>query len=120
MKIIIAGSRQITDRSVVDQAMRDCGWALEVTEIVSGGAPGVDYLGECWAHDNHVALRRFPADWKKYGKHVAGRLRNAEMARYANALVAIWDGESQGTSHMIDVARLHNLKVFVVECVKDE
>jgi type IV secretory pathway TraG/TraD family ATPase VirD4 len=37
------------------------------------------------------------------------------MAKYANALIAIWDGISKGTKHMIDIAKARNLKVFVYD-----
>ena len=38
---------------------------------------------------------------------------NKQMADYADALVAIWDGKSRGTKHMIDLARMQSLEVFV-------
>lgn len=98
MKVIIAGSRTIDDYEIVAQAVTESGFW--VTEVVSGGARGPDSLGELWAFRNSVYLSRFPADWN-LGKR-AGILRNEEMGRYADALVAIWDGKSRGTRHMID------------------
>lgn len=35
------------------------------------------------------------------------------MAKNAEGLIAIWDGKSRGTMHMINIARDHNLRVFV-------
>lgn len=35
------------------------------------------------------------------------------MADYADALIAIWDGESRGTANMIEEAEKRGLKVFV-------
>ena len=35
------------------------------------------------------------------------------MAENADALLAIWDGESRGTKHMIDTAREKGLEVYV-------
>jgi len=81
-------------------------------EIVSGGARGADALGERYAKDRGYSLRVFPAEWDRYGKR-AGYLRNAEMAKYANALLAFWDGESRGTRHMIQIARESGLKVGI-------
>ena len=57
-------------------------------------------------------MRVFPADWDKYGKR-AGYLRNVQMAEYADALLAFWDGESRGTKNMIDEALSRGLKVGV-------
>lgn len=110
MRTIIAGSRQIQDISFVMDAIRESGFQID--EVVSGGARGVDSLGEKWANRNSVPVRVFPADWNAHGK-AAGPIRNTEMANYADALIAIWDGESRGTSHMIRTAKSKGLKVFV-------
>lgn len=74
-----------------------------VPTIVSGGARGADKLGEVYAKDNGYNLRIFPADWNTHG-YKAGFLRNEEMAEYADALAAFWDGKSRGTKHMISTA----------------
>lgn len=110
MKVIIAGSRGIDNIHLIAKAVRDSGF--KVTEVVSGTARGVDRLGERWATNNGVPIRRFPADWDTFGKS-AGYQRNAEMAMYADALIAIWDGYSKGTGHMIQLANTHHLKVYV-------
>ena len=112
MKTIIAGSRTITDKSVVYDAIWDSGWALEITEVVSGHATGVDHIGEGWARKNGARLKLFPTDWKANGK-AAGHIRNRQMGDYAEALIAVWDGQSRGTKGMIDYARRRGLKVFV-------
>lgn len=39
----------------------------------------------------------------------AGFKRNSEMARYADGLIAIWDGRSNGTKHMIDQANHYGM-----------
>ena len=57
-------------------------------------------------------IKRFPADWGKYGKK-AGIIRNRAMAEYADALLAYWDGKSSGTRNMIEIARELGLKVGV-------
>jgi len=110
MKIIIAGSRDITDSNLVAKALYDSN--LNPTEIVSGGARGVDSIGEMIAENLGVPCKRFPADWATHGNK-AGYLRNEVMGSYADALVAIWDGKSKGTKHMIDVATKNGLVVFV-------
>ena len=53
-----------------------------------------------------------PADWNKYGKS-AGYKRNEEMANIADAALVIWDGESRGSKHMIDIAKKQKLQVYV-------
>ena len=127
MKVIIAGSRNISSLGLVKQAIEESGWIDEITEVVSGCASGVDTLGENWAELNEIPIKKFPADWKntkvkgavirtnQYGKYnaAAGSLRNEEMAKYADALIAIWDGKSRGTGDMILRVHSHKLKVFV-------
>ena len=82
-------------------------------EIVSGTAMGADRLGERYAKENGYKLKRFPAEWDKYGKS-AGYRRNAEMAKYADACVVFWDGVSRGTKHMIDLANREGLVLKIV------
>lgn len=117
MKTIIAGSRGITDMGHLELAIaraQHVHYQLVITEVVSGGARGVDKLGEQWAAAHNVPLKVFPADWDAKGK-AAGHIRNIEMAEYADALIALWDGESRGTQHMISTARKLGLVVFVAE-----
>jgi hypothetical protein len=105
MKLIIAGSRNITNISVVKTALAKFKINLqEVSEIVSGMANGVDKLGERIAEENNIPVKQFPADWRKYDKS-AGYKRNIEMAEYGDMLLVIWDGNSKGSKAMFDLMR---------------
>jgi hypothetical protein len=110
MKTIIAGSRNETRWSSLIRAIT--GSKFPITEVVSGCAKGPDQAGQEWAEINGLPVCPFPADWKRYGR-AAGRQRNLQMAVYADALIAIWDGKSPGTRHMIATAERMGLKVFV-------
>lgn len=113
MKCIIAGSRGITDPRALDAAMAAAAAAgIQPTVVLSGTARGVDRLGELWATARGLPIERFPADWQTLGKR-AGFRRNEAMAAAALALVALWDGHSPGTRHMIETARRYGLRVFV-------
>lgn len=98
-KVVVAGSRNITDYQVICQEIAASKY--NITELVSGTASGVDSLGEKWAIDRLIPVKRFPADWKKNGK-AAGPIRNKEMAEYCDMAIIIWDGESRGTKNMIE------------------
>jgi hypothetical protein len=113
MKTIIAGSRSIQNIHFLLKAIEKIDW--EITEVVCGKARGADHLGELWANFMNIPVKEFPANWNKYGRS-AGYKRNAEMAEYADAVIALWDGESRGTQHMINLANSNNLKVFVMKC----
>jgi hypothetical protein len=110
MKTIIAGSRTLLDPTPITTAIRASGF--EISEVVSGGAAGVDRYGEIWASFHAVPLTIFPADWKTHGK-AAGPIRNMKMAEYADALIAVWDGKSRGTKNMIDLANQEGLRVHI-------
>lgn len=111
MRVIIAGSRTATENQAVE-ALARCPWIGFVTAVVSGTAQGADEYGERWAESRHLEVLRFPADWKGYGRR-AGPLRNEQMAKNAEGLVAVWDGQSRGTLSMIGLALKRGLRVFV-------
>lgn len=116
MKIIIAGSRDFVNYPVLEEYCDKVIDSLGCSDIiiVSGTAKGADKLGERYAQYKGFKIAQFPADWDKFGKS-AGYKRNEQMALYSDALIAFWDGSSKGTKHMIDLAKKHNLKVFVYE-----
>lgn len=102
MKVIIAGSRSITDYTALQYAIAQS--VFSIKEVVSGCARGVDSLGERWASENGIDISWFPANWGRFGR-AAGHYRNSEMAAYADAAIILWDGESRGTLDMIDRMR---------------
>lgn len=113
-KVIIAGGRDFSDYDLLEQTLRELYEGQnDKFEIVSGTARGADQLGERFARRAGFEIKSFPADWNKYGKS-AGYRRNAEMADYADVLVAFWDQKSRGTMHMIDLAKSKGLEVHVV------
>ena len=131
MKLIIAGSRSITDYETVRQAVILSGFWSKYghnIEVVSGCANGVDKLGELFAENNGLVIHRFPADWdnitveyarvktNKLGKEynaAAGAMRNIKMGNFADGLLAIWDGKSRGTKQMIEYAKSKGLEIYV-------
>ena len=122
IRIIIAGSRDFNDYTLLEKALNkyieDTKINPDEIEIISGHARGADSLGELFAKNNKLQLAKFPAQWDKYGK-TAGFLRNREMANYAlqetGVLFAFWDGQSRGTNHMINFSREKGLEVHVVQ-----
>jgi len=111
MRVIIAGSREIKDASLVERAIAESGFVI--TEVVEGGARGVDTLAFDWAHRRGIPVKVFVPDWS-IGRQ-AGILRNVEMADYADAVIAIWNGKSRGTEHMINVAHKRQMPLYVLK-----
>ena len=116
MKVVIAGSRDITDYNILLKAIKEC--PFQITEVISGRARGVDTLGEQFAEDYSLKLHLFPADWKKY-RNAAGPIRNAQMADFADAVLCVWDGVSSGTKDMMNQAKKRGLPLYVFKVDPD-
>ena len=112
MRVVIAGSRHYTDVKLIEEAVRESGFLI--SEVVSGCARGIDTLAIEWAETNNIPVKRFPADanFALDGK-LGGFARNGEMAAYADALIAIWDGVSPGTNNMIGQAKAAKIPYFL-------
>lgn len=116
-RLIIAGSRTFNDygllRAYCDMKLSRKIAAGEEIEIVSGACPsGADALGEHYAIERGYKVKRFPADWQRYGK-VAGPMRNREMAMYADACIVFWDGSSRGSVSMMNEAKTMGIPLSV-------
>lgn len=111
MRVIIAGGRDFNDYKILCKVCDHMLSKSTSIEIVSGAAKGADSLGEQYAIDRLLVLKEFPADWS-IGKS-AGYIRNKQMAQYADALIAFWNGKSKGTKHMIELAKSNGLKVKI-------
>lgn len=115
-RVIIAGTRTFDDYKLLCETMNiaieNSTWLRDGIEIVSGGAKGADQLGEKFAKENGYKLTQFLPNWERDGKK-AGVYRNTLMARYADILIAFWDGKSKGTKDMITKAQNIGLIVMV-------
>ena len=111
MRVIVAGGRDAQPAyELVVSAIAESG--IEITELVHGAARGIDSAAGEWAERNKIPIKVFPADWSQHGR-AAGPIRNRQMAEYADALIAVWDGNSRGTKNMIETAQTLELQVFV-------
>lgn len=110
MRVIIAGGRKFDDYK---RLARICMHIMSKQDtVVCGMARGVDRLGHRFAITHGLEIAPYPAQWERYGKR-AGILRNVDMAENADCLIALWDGESRGTKHMIETALDKGLDVHV-------
>jgi len=116
MKVIVAGSRNCESLHEVKVAITKS--KFHISELVCGCARGVDTIAEQWAIRNGIPVKRFPAEWDKYGK-AAGPIRNGQMAEYADALVAVLYSGSRGTLNMIGQAKKKGLEVYVHEILPE-
>ena len=99
MKVVVSGSRTITDREKVRSILE----GQECTTLIHGGAKGVDRFADEFAREKGIEVLVVRPNWS-LGKG-AGLAANREMALLADKLVAIHDGKSKGTAHMVELMR---------------
>lgn len=106
MKVAIVGSRNLE----IDMI----GFYIPAaaTEIVSGGAKGIDTEAKKFAKENNLKYTEFIPQYNKYGK-AAPLKRNDEIIACADLVVAIWDGKSKGTKSVIDKCKNIEKSVIV-------
>lgn len=119
-KVVVAGGRDFNDYELLEKELIAFlkGKRRSEVEIVSGVAKGADTLGLDFADKHCCKKAYFPAAWNRkpdgtYDKS-AGHRRNAEMAKYADACIAFYDGSSKGTGGMIKLAERYGLDLKVV------
>lgn len=95
MKVAIIGSRGL--------CVSDLGRFLpeNTTEIVSGGAKGVDTSAREYALSHGIKLTEFLPEYTRFGRS-APLKRNISIIEYADIVLAFWDGKSRGTKFVID------------------
>ena len=106
MKVAIIGSRNLKINCLEKYLPK------HITEIVSGGAKGVDSCAKEFAIANNIKLTEFLPDYQKY-KRGAPLKRNLEIIEYADLVIAFWDGKSKGTKFVIDNCQKRNKTVDV-------
>lgn len=104
-KVAVVGSRSFNNYQVVSQAVSyviDNLFPDSQIEIVSGGALGVDSLARRFAKEKGYLLTEMKPNYQHNNDRTAPLRRNIEIANYCDYYVAIWDGESTGTKHILD------------------
>jgi len=105
MKIAVIGSRglSIDLRPLIPEGC---------SELISGGAQGIDQCAAQYARDNSIPLREIKPDYGRYGRG-APLKRNDEIIDAADMVIAIWDGQSRGTGYVIRKCKEKNKPVRV-------
>lgn len=110
-RIAIIGSRDFNHFDFLDKKVKEL-MPKEDYEfiIVSGGARGTDTLAEQFAEKYNYKKEIWRAKWHTHGK-CAGYLRNHDIVRNADMVIAFWNGISKGTRHTINIARNDSRRV---------
>ena len=110
MKIAIIGSRglNVTDFSPY--------LPENTTEIISGGARGIDTCVRNYAKKHGIKITEFLPDYDQYGIS-APHLRNDRIIEYSDYVIAFWDRKSRGTKSVIDKCRAIGKPITVYAAV---
>lgn len=114
MKVAIIGSRGLLVGDLTPYLPPD------TTEIVSGGAMGIDRCAARYAREKGLILTEFLPDYEQYGRGAPLR-RNLQIIDYADLVLAFWDGTSRGTRYVIENCQKKGkpIKVFMPEKPED-
>lgn len=98
--VCICGSRSITNLNL-DFYLNP----HDYSEVVSGGANGVDTMAEQWAKRNGLEFAAFLPQYHIYGGKYAPLKRDEDLVAYCDIVAAFWDGKSSGTKYTIEFAK---------------
>ena len=108
MKLLIVGSRSITDFDLTPYVSK------ETDTVISGGAGGVDRLAEQYADRHRLSKYILRPHYDLYGR-AAPLKRNEQMVDMADAVLLVWDGCSKGTQYTLKYAEKTNKPVTLIQ-----
>ncbi len=109
MKIAVIGSRYFKDIQLLEQELKK----LKISFIFSGGAIGADSLAIVYAKKNKIGFKIIRPDYAKFGR-AAPIIRNLDIIKDADLVLAFWDGKSKGTADAILKAKKLNKPFRVI------
>jgi len=118
VKIGIVGSRNLNlEPSFIIDKLKN----YNITEIVSGGAKGIDSLAKEVSTILNIPFTEFKPDYNEYGR-IAPFIRNEQIVDHSDVIFAFWDGESRGTQHTLKIAKRKKrpYKIFTINGFEDK
>ncbi len=107
MRVAVIGSRNIQTANIEKYLPANC------SEIVSGGAKGVDQCARDFAINKNIKLTEFLPDYKRYNRG-APIIRNKQIVDYADFVIAFWDEKSKGTLSVINYCKQTNTPCKII------
>ena len=107
MRVAVIGSRNLEIQNLEDYL------PPETTEIVSGGAKGIDRCARIYALNNNILLTEYLPDYNRYGRS-APLKRNLQIIQNADLVLAFWDGKSKGTAFVIEECRKREIPIEII------
>lgn len=111
-RTLVAGSRglwpEVSDIATAASLLPD-----RPTEVISGGARGVDQAGERYAEHYALPVTIIRPDWST-GRD-AGFRRNSELVELADQAIVFWDGESRGTADTLAKIKAKSIPLVLIK-----
>ena len=85
------------------------------TEIVSGGAKGIDECAKAYAENAGLKYTEFLPEYSLHSRR-APIERNKLIVEYSDTVIAFWDGKSRGTLFVIKYAKKMNKPIYIYPC----
>jgi len=121
-RIVIAGSRDYNDYEKMETSWNNYLKREELKPedviIITGGAKGADTQAKKLAKEQGIKHRQYLPNWHEYGKK-AGPIRNAEMIKNADRLIAFWDEKSRGTANTIQLAKRKGIPTLIIKTTEE-
>lgn len=106
MKVAVVGSRGLKINNLEEFLPED------TTEIISGGARGVDQYAREYALSHNIKLTEIKPDYRRFERGAPIK-RNAQIVQSSDKVIAFWDGKSRGTAFVIDFSKFVCVPVTV-------
>jgi hypothetical protein len=110
VRVIVCGGRDFRSPAQVWRALDKFHAERTITELMQGGATGVDQFARDWAAHNGIKRYVCRADWERYGR-AAGPKRNARMLEWKPDMVIAFPG-GRGTANMVKQASEAGVPVY--------
>lgn len=115
MKLLITGSRSIeeNDRNYWRLAAEIQQRYPAITLLLHGGARGADQLAERFGQEQGILVKVIRPDYKSHPEKLAPLLRNTELVKQADAVIAFYgpSGKTGGTADTVKKGLARNLPV---------
>lgn len=114
MNVAIIGSRSYTNYENFCKIVNECinKNSIVISQIISGGARGVDKMAEKYASDNNIPTKILKPEYDKYPGKYAPLKRNIDIVNNCDVVIAIVHNSSSGSKHAITNATKQNKIVY--------
>jgi len=113
MRVLVTGSTDFSDMDAVHAYVDSL---PDGTTVIMGIAQGVEDVAAARARERGLYVARFPPDVARYGRDAVS-VRNERLFDLAERTTFFWNGESDGTATLVDLA-CKRAKSFVIHSDK--